>query len=264
MKRTATVCIIAFLLMTPVIAEESKGKSATTYTVETNTYTVHGNAYAHPVSIDPKQVVRILSSLRYLSHFDRAIPIFNSEERIQLATRICEIFAALGSDQQVMIQRKSSLPGKDSPEPGEKIETVYLCFLDKDTLYAAYLTSGIQHGNSLAIGNYMAPFQLKDGSNAPNIALLLRPMWTTNADSPVFEKDFESALSTIQSMKSSENSTSIQSQEKVTSEPMLSVNELEAGLEKLQSLLDKKLITREEYESLRKDLMKRAGIGGGR
>ena len=265
MKRTTAFCIMAFLLMTPVIAEESKQKEDnTTYSVSRHDYQVGSTAYAHPQDLTEQQVARMLSAIRTATPSGRGKALFNAEERIQLAPEVSKLFATLGDKQQVEIVRKTIIPANSNTKSSQYAERVYMCFLNPETVYVAVRTEGNRFKSVLTIGNFMAPYQKQDGRIVPNIELLLKPLWTENIDKPIFDRNLENTMEALERAQSMENESVQGTTQESEPAGSMTIQELETELEKLRNLLDKKLISREEYDALRGELMKRAGVGGGR
>ena len=264
MKRMATIWITAFLLMIPLVAEEpAQDTRNTRYTINAHTFQVNDTAYAHPRKLTVKQVARMLSALRTMTSYEKSIPLFSAEEQVQLSPEIVEQFSRLETDQQVEVVRQTALNTGDSAGTQQEVsERVYMCFLDAHTLYVAVITRGSRYTSQLKVGNYMAPFQKTDGTIVPNIVLLLEELWTTSGNRPIFEKSPQDALRAVTQMQVQEREGSAVGTSDETPVGTLTMQELETELQKLKDLLDKELISRQEFETLRKDLMKRAGIGG--
>lgn len=232
------------------------------YDVLLHEFQVPGTStYAHPQQLTRSEMSRILSSLKYDMDFGMRAAVLNAEEQIQLGEAAAELFKTAAPDTQVLILKTMPVNANEDLPEIRRLE-IYLCFLDENTLYASVGHRSMPVKGSIAVGRNMIRYTNPEGRSPSNIVCIDRKLWTTDKNKPVFEVDkdaLKEALARKQEMDSKSDQTPAQEEAAPAS---LTVEELEKELSRLRNLLDKELINREEYEKLRAELMKRAGIGG--
>ena len=260
---TVTSILIAFTATAQELPKAPAEQGAQPmYDVMLHEFQVPGTStYAHPQQLTRFEMSRILSSLKYEMDFGMRAAVLNAEEQIQLGEAAAELFETATSNQQVLIVKTMPIdPSKENPDI-RRLE-IYLCFLDENTLYASVAHRNMPVKGSIGVGKNMIRYTNPEGRSAANIVCIDRKLWTTDKNKPVFEVD-KDALKEALARKQKLDSKSGQTTEQEEAAPAsLTVEELEKELSRLRNLLDKELINREEYEKLRAELIKRAGIGG--
>ncbi len=233
------------------------------YSVQKHTFQVRGTtSYAHPQQITPEQMTHILSAIMYEMDFGMRVPVLNAEERIQLGEKAADLFGSVSPQEQVMIQ-KTILPKQDQGESDPGVLQLYLCFLDPNTLYVSVVHRNMEIKGSIATGHNMMRYTNPEGRSSDNIVCIDRKLWTEDIKKPVFDVDLNRLQSALKRKEQLDQQDSgVTGTDQKPAKASLTVEELEKELSKLHDLLEKKLITKEEYSKLRAELMKRAGIGG--
>jgi len=260
MKRNIWICMLVILTAFTATAEQAKPGMDIRYTVQPFHYLVDGKSYAHPQKLSAVQVSRILSVIHIELDFGRHTPVLDAEERMQLAPKIAELFSRLKPDQQIEVKKIVTRTTTDGTRETVRSKTLYLCFLEPDTMYAAYVSSGTDLGSTLKKGYHMEKKLRDDGSVVPNILFLKRPLWTDNFMKPAFPEAEERIknLANIQGQATKPEPGNAEKAAPATG--TMTLDQLESELARLRSMLDRKLIDDKEYQRLRKMLFQKAGI----
>ncbi|BBB33653.1 hypothetical protein TTHT_2229 [Thermotomaculum hydrothermale] len=137
-------------------------------------------------------------------------------------------------------------------------------FKDNETLVVFYSYKGYDRARILKEGFHVNYFKA-NGKIYKSAIEIKKDVWTKYLNKAIFEKDYEKIWERIpknpEEAEAREKTKQKTSGENInTEQKTISIEEMQKELERLKNMLDKKLITKEEYEMLKKNVLKKAGL----
>ncbi len=221
---------------------------------------VEGKTYTHPQSFTRKQANKILHSIKTTE----GVPVLVLNElAIRKAIKpFIEEFKKAKPDEMVVIEKdKKYLNAKDQKTLMTKKDILYFGFPDKDHLLIFYKPEGYDRARLLREGFHVHFLTDKKGKKYMSTIIMNRDVWEKYINRAVFEQDYEQMWEKTPKSPDEKPDTTKENLKKNQNQAgTLSIEEMEKELEKLKNMLDKKLITEEEYNKLREKILKKAGL----
>ncbi len=219
--------------------------------------------FAHPQTLTRKQVNKIFHAVKIKGNPD--ILVLNNDEILKITKDFIHAFQTAKKNEMVILEKTSIYNDtkKTVKTPVEKREKLAFYFVDPSTLRVSYSFSGFEKARVLKEGFLVSHAKIK-GKKYKTIIDIKKDLWTKYINKEIFpgeyEKTFEQLKLQNQPTPSPENTNKRDSLQNKTTQQTMSVEEMEKELKRLKDMLDKKLITQEEYEVLRKNILKKAGL----
>lgn len=196
-------------------------------------------SFSHPVDLSIKQIKRILYAIKIKNP---GLKVFNSEELNELAPILQKEFKSLKPNEKLTLTR--TFINKKTNK--NLIDSFSFSFINSNYLHLKYIYSGYNKKRQLEQGNDVyTPY--RNGRGYFNELLMKKDLWTKNINKKIFKSDIK--------IKNIIDNSLIKNNDKVKKNPDL--DSLQKEIEKLDNLLEKKIITKEQYNILRNHILKK-------
>ncbi len=216
---------------------------------------------AHPQQLNEKQANKILHSIKIKQQVP--ILVLNHDNIRKVLKKFVQLFATAAPNEMVVIERdKNYLNAKNKKDILTKVDKLMFWFKDTDNLVVFYHYEGYDAARTLETG-YHVDYYKENGKTYKSSIVIKRDIWTKNLNKSPFEKDYEKTWENLE--KNLAKGKQAKGKEKVKkksnkTEQTISIEEMQKELQRLKDMLDKKLITEEEYNMLKKNVLKKAGL----
>ena len=231
-------------------------------TLEIYTEKVEKLKFAHPQTFTRKQVNKIFHAIKVKGNPD--VLVLNNDEILKITKKFIQTFQSAKTNEMVVLKKKTTFSDANNPETKlTREETLKFYFMDPDTLRVSYLYSGFEKARVLKEGFLVTHAKIK-GKEYKSIIDIKKDLWTKYINKEIFPGEYEKTFNQLrlqnQQAPSVEELKDKKTEETQKVEKTISVEEMEKELSRLRDMLNKKLITQEEYEVLRKNILKKAGL----
>jgi hypothetical protein len=267
--------ILTIILLTFSLCVFPQGKVLTKspntkYRVEKNIYInivesvdKDHEAYAHPVELSNEAIGRILYALKVDAARMSPVQIFTIEEIRKLVDdgRLKEAFLKVGKFEKVELTKMNEYIDENDEVVYTKSEKLFLFFKNKDELYVTYIPSGFKFFRTLMKGLDMKDGVRWDGKPFNSTISINKKLWTVDIKKPIFpvSEDITQLIKKIRTKGNSEEGKK-ETNKALQENQDFSLDALQAELEKLKKMLDKKIISIDEYKKLKKKVLAKAGL----
>ncbi len=216
--------------------------------------------YAHPVTLSKKALGRILYALKADAARMTPSKVFTIEEIRDLVEEgmLQEAFKKVNKYEKIKLEKVKEYIDENEEVIHSESETLFLFFKNKDELYVTYIPKGFPFFRKLMKGLDMKDGVRWNGKPFDNTISINKKLWTTDIKKPIFPSNvnFGELIKKVKQHGAQANEAP-QKQENVK---QFSLEDLQTELEKLKTMLDKKLISFEEYKKLKKQVLAKAGL----
>ncbi len=216
---------------------------------------------AHPQVLTEKQANKILHTVKIRGTVP--VLVLNHEEIRKALKKFVKLFATASQNEMVVVERtKEYLDAKNKKDIHTKLDKLFFWFKDKDNLVVLYYNKGYDTARTLETG-YHVEYFTENGKTYKSGIVIKSDLWTKNINKSPFEKDYEKTWKNVE--KNMEKEKQSKGKEKAENKEekahqTISIEEMQKELQRLKDMLDKKLITEEEYNMLKKNVLKKAGL----
>ncbi len=217
--------------------------------------------FAHPQSLTEKQANKIFHSIKIKG--DVSVLALNNEDIRKVLKKFIKAFKTASPNEMVVVEKaKNYLDVKNKKDLLTKIDKLVFWFKDNDNLVVFYHFEGYDAARILETGYHVTYFK-ENGKKYKSAIVIKRDMWTNNIYKSPFEKDYDNTWQNLEKNLAREKQA--KGKEKANkqsnkTEQTISIEEMQKELQRLKDMLDKKLITEEEYNMLKKNVLKKAGL----
>ncbi len=268
MKKTI-LTIAAFLLPLAVMSQNLQNnpfvkelipKTKTETNIKVYKIKTKNRKCVHPQKLTPKETNKIFHCIKIKGKV--SFLVLTNEEIIKIYKKFIEEMESAKPDEMVVVERiKNYIDTKNKKVLTKKIDKLLFWFKDNDTLVVFYHNKGYDRARILKEGFHVTYFK-ENGKTYRSAIEIKRDVWTKYINKAIFEKDYEATWENLSKNLKKENKTTLKDNSKTDKqkEEALTIEQLQKELQKLKDMLDKNLITEEEFKKLKKKLMERAGI----
>jgi len=219
--------------------------------------------YAHPVELSNDEIARILYALRVSEPGYIPVQMFSIDEIKDIVEKgdLSAAFKLVTPNEVVRLIRNTDYLDNKGKVSRTKKDRLFFYFKKKDVLYVHYLFDGYKGFRRLVKGLDMGKAYRWDGTLWQNAIAINAKLWHEDMKKTIFPVDVDfSKLIAKQKDIDSNNSSFNPHEELQVQKTQLSLADLQKELERLNSMLEKKLITVDEYKKLKQGLLKKAGM----
>lgn len=271
MKKGLAVLLL-FLLPLIAFSEDLKNnpfvkemapKIKTKTEIKVYKFKVKEGNFIHPQKLTKKQAMKILHCIK----LDRKpYPLILSHEDIlKILPDFLKAMAEAKPDEKVVIEKtKHYINSKEKKDIHKKVDQLYFSLPDENHLLVNYLYEGYKRGRTLLTSKYIKYYS-KDGNVYKNSVLIDKKVWTTRLNFAEFDSIYEETFEKLPKNPDAEINPNnknelVKKQENQIPQNTISTEEMEKELQRLKNMLDKKLITEEEFMKLKQKVLKKAGL----
>lgn len=216
---------------------------------------------AHPQDLTEKQANKIFHSIKIKGKV--SVLVLNNEDIRKVLKKFIKTFKTASPNEMVVVEKtKNYLDTKNKKDILTKIDKLVFWFKDSNNLVVFYKNKGYNIARILETGFHVTYYK-ENGKTYKSAIVIQKDVWTKYLNKAVFEKDYEKTWENLE--KNLAKGKQAKEKEKVEkksnkTEQTISIEEMQKELQRLKDMLDKKLITEEEYNMLKKNVLKKAGL----